>query len=140
MRPDFQIYLHVLGATALFGSTVCLVVLAAASRSRAEPRPLAFGAFATILAVAIPAWLLTLVFGSWTKSKEGWPSGLAWLDLGQGIADAGLLVLLVSAGLSFAWLRRPATAWLPAALGLLAAGYTVALGVAWWVMTTKVPS
>jgi hypothetical protein len=140
MRPDFQLFLHVLGAAALFGSTLCLVVLAAASRSRAEPRPLAFGALATTLAVAIPAWVLMLAFGHWTKSKEGWPSGLDWLQLGTGIADAGLLVLLASAGLSFAWLRRPAAAWLPGALGLLAAAYTFALGVGWWVMTTKVPS
>jgi hypothetical protein len=81
-----------------------------------------------------------LVFGSWTKSREGWPNTIEWLRLGIGIAVAGIFVLLAIAALSFAWLRRPSTTWLPTAVGALSAGYAVALGVAWWVMTTKVPS
>jgi hypothetical protein len=139
MRPDAQLYLHILAATALFGATITLVAFAVAGR-RGARHPLALGSLAVTLGVAVPSWVVMLVFGSWTKSREGWPSNLEWLRLGIGIAVAGIFVLLAIAALSFAWLRRPSTTWLPSAVGALSAGYAIALGVAWWVMTTKVPS
>jgi len=140
MRPDAQLFLHVLAATALFGSTLTLIVLGLAGGRVAERRPLAFGALVTTLAVGVPSWAVMLAFGSWTESDEGWPSGLRWLDIGHGVADAGIVVLLVLAALSYFWLRRPASARLGSAVGLVAFGYALALGVAWWLMTTKVPS
>jgi hypothetical protein len=140
MRPEAQLFLHVLSATALFGSALALMVLGLAGGRVAERRPLARGALATTLAVGVPSWAVMLAFGTWTESDEGWPSGLKWLDIGHGVADAGIVVLLALAGLSYAWLRRPSSARLGPAVGLVALGYAVALGVAWWVMTTKVPS
>ena len=51
--------------------------------------------------------------------------------------DAGILFLLAAAGISYAWIRRPADGRLPLAAGILALLYVAALAVAWWVMTTK---
>ena len=140
MRPDAQLFLHILAATALFGSTLTLVALGLASGRVAAPRSLALGAVATTLAVAVPSWIVMFVFGTWTKSNEGWPSGLQWIQIGSGVAVAGIFVLVGEAALAYAWLRRPASSMLGPVIGVVAAGYAVALGVAWWVMTTKLPS
>ena len=56
------------------------------------------------------------------------------------VTDVGLLLLLVTTALAFRWQRRPQTAWAASAVGALATLYLVALAVAWWVMTAKVPS
>jgi hypothetical protein len=140
MRPDTQLFLHVLGATALFGAVGTVAVLGLAARRTTEQAALARAALVATLFVAVPSWALMLIFGSWTKAREGWPGGIAWIELGSGIASAGILVLLATSGLAYWWLRRPASAWQPAAIGAVSTGYLVALGVAWWVMTAKVPT
>jgi hypothetical protein len=81
-----------------------------------------------------------LVFGSWTKSREGLHGGISWIDIGSGVASVGIVVLLAVSALAYWWMRRPAGSWQPLLLGLVASGYLLALGVAWWVMTAKVPS
>ena len=35
-----------------------------------------------------------LGFGYWTESEMSWPDGVGWIDLGAGVADLGLFVLL----------------------------------------------
>jgi hypothetical protein len=60
--------------------------------------------------------------------------------IGLRISDIGLVVLLVTAAVSFRWTRRPDTGWAAPAIAVLASLYLVALAVAWWVMTAKVPS
>ena len=72
---------------------------------------------------------MTLGFGYWTESEQGWPDGIGWIDIGAGIADVGLFVLLGAAGLSYAWMRRPAGGRVVTALGVLTALYLVALAV-----------
>jgi hypothetical protein len=139
VRPDAQLFLHVLGATSLFGGVAAVAILALAGRRRPQhASPLAAASLVATLAVAVPAWALTVVFGSWTKSKEGLPGSIGWLRIGNGIATAGILVLLVLAGCAYGWSRRPADRRLPAVLVLVSLGYLAALGVAWWVMTAKV--
>ena len=140
MRPHIQLFLHVLGAMTLFGATGALALISLAARSRSQQAPLARAAFGTLLAGALPAWALMLVFGSWTKAKEHLPGTLSWLSIGSGIASAGLAVLLVATGFAYSWTRSPESAWQPRALGALSVGYLGALAVAWWVMSAKVPS
>jgi hypothetical protein len=140
MRPDFQLFVHVLAATALFGSFGALATFGLAGRGRPERARLATAALVTTFFVAVPSWGLMLVFGSWTKSKEGLPGGISWIDLGSGIASAGIVVLLAVSALGYWWLRRPTGSWQPLVLGLVSTGYLFALGVAWWAMTAKVPS
>jgi hypothetical protein len=140
MRPELLLYVHVLAATVLFGSLATLAVLGAAGRRRVEREALAVASLRATLAVAVPAWVLMFVFGSWARSKEGVPSSTAWLGIGVGIATAGIAVLLALSAIAYAWTRRPESAGPPAVLALLSAGYLVALAVAWWVMTTKLPA
>jgi hypothetical protein len=138
--PEAQVFIHVLGAITLFGATGAVAVLALAARGRAEQAPLARASYWTLLVLALPAWLLTVVFGSWVESAGDWPEGLGWLDLGAAIGDAGLLVLLLAAFLAFRWQRGATSARLPTAICVLTSLYLVALAVAWWVMSTKTPS
>ena len=140
MRPEAQLFFHVLGATVLFGATGAVAVLAFAGRMREEARPLAHAALATLLALAVPAWIVTFVFGLWTESAGNWPEGLTWIAIGLRVNDAGLVVLLASAGIAYRWMRRPAERWAPTVLAILACLYLVGLAVAWWVMTTKLPA
>ena len=141
MRPEAQLFLHVLGATALFGAVAAAAIIGLSGRLYPEHgRILAPASLLATLAVAVPAWALTVVFGSWTKSKEGIPGSTEWLRIGNAIATAGVLVLLAATALSYAWTRRPEDARLPGTLALVSIAYLGALGVAWWVMTAKVPS
>jgi hypothetical protein len=137
---DMQLFLHVLGAITLFGATAAVTVLAFFGRNREEQLPLARASFFTLLVLAVPAWVVTLAFGYWTKSSENWPDDIGWIGLGAGIADAGLLALLAAGALSYAWMRRPVRGWPVTALGTITGLYLVALAVAWWVMTAKVPT
>jgi hypothetical protein len=140
MRPEAQLFLHVLGATVLFGATGAVAVLGLVGRARGDARPLARATFRTLLVVALPAWVVTLAFGAWTDSKENLPDGLTWLDLGFHVMDGGLLLQLATAAIAFRWQRRPDTAWAGTAVGVLMSIYLVALAVAWWAMSAKVPS
>ena len=137
VRPELQLFLHIAAATALFGAIGALCVLGLGTRGLVEHGPVAKAALATTIAVAVPAWMVMLVFGSWTKSKEGLSGSIDWVRIPNAIALAGIAVLLSASAISYAWLRRPASRGLPLALGLLAAGYLVALGVAWWLMSAK---
>ena len=78
-----------------------------------------------------------LVFGSWTKSREGLPDTLGWIRVGSGVADGGIVFLLATAGVCYSWTRRPADGRHPLIVGVLATAYLCALAVAWWVMTAK---
>jgi heme A synthase len=149
MRPDFQLFAHILGATALFGAMVAVALLAWTARRRVERGVQAQASFWLLIALALPAWVLMLAFGSWTKSKEEGAfssAGLAvpdwggWLTIGVGIAQAGIVVLLVAAAAAYSWKRRPASTWQPLLIGVLTTAYIGALAVAWWVMTTKLPN
>jgi uncharacterized membrane protein len=140
LRGDFQLFVHILGAVSLFGAVAAVAVMGLAARRVTEARPLAAGALVSTLFVAVPAWIVMYTFGFWTKSKRGWPDHLGWITLPMRIADAGLVVLLGMAGLSYVWLRRPERGRLPLALGVLSLLYILALGVAWWAMTAKVPA
>jgi hypothetical protein len=137
---EAQLFLHVLGAVALFGATGAVAVLAVVGRTREEQLPLARVSLWTLLALAIPAWVVMLVFGEWTKSKVRWSSDLGWIRAGVGVADAGLILLLVAAGLAYRWTRRASAGWHVTALAALASLYVVLLAVAWWAMAAKVPT
>jgi hypothetical protein len=140
VRPDFQIFAHVLCATVLFGSTGAVAVLSLAARRRTDQLPLARASLRTLLVLTVPAWALTFVFGVWAESKENLPDGLGWLDLGFRINDFGLLLLLVTTVIAWRWTRRPDASWPATTVAVLTCLYLVALGVAWWVMTAKVPT
>ena len=100
VRPDswdFPLLVHVLGAMILVGG-----LLAGASSlalARGDVKFLRLG-YRSLLAVALPGWLLMRIGAEWIASEEGWTAkGVptpTWLNIGFILADAGGLILLVS--------------------------------------------
>ena len=138
VRPhawDFPLFLHVFGAMVLFGAT-----LAAASLAFAGPRvpALSRSAFWTLLAGAIPAWVGMRIGAQWIYSKEGFSGNgdPSWIGVGFGVADAGLVILLVTTGIAFWWKRsgKRVAARIVAGLSTL---YLILLAVAWLAMSGK---
>jgi len=94
---NFPLLLHVLGAMILVGG-----LLAGASSlalARGDVRFLRLG-YRSLLAVALPGWLLMRIGAEWIASREGWThEGVptpTWLNIGFILADVGGLILLVS--------------------------------------------
>jgi hypothetical protein len=146
IRPDdwnFPLLLHILGAmilVALLASAV--VVLVAATRADDRAATVRF-AFRTLLIGAIPAYLLMRVGAEWLASNENIPEDdpPSWIDIGYGVADGGLLLLIVAtvlAGLAARRARRGGeptglVRWTTGLTGFLILAYAVAL----WAMATK---
>ena len=100
VRPDswnFPLFLHVLGAMILVGGLLAGASLLALARG--DVRFLRLG-YRSLLAVALPGWLLMRIGAEWIASREGWTAkGVptpTWLGIGFVLADAGGLILLVS--------------------------------------------
>ena len=100
VRPDswdFPLLVHVLGAMILVGGL--LTGASSLAFARGDVKFLRLG-YWSLLAVALPGWLLMRIGAEWIASREGWtkkgvPSP-TWLDIGFILADAGGLILLVS--------------------------------------------
>jgi hypothetical protein len=141
-RPDswdLPLYLHVLGAMTLVGGMTAVTVLAWAGVRRPEHALLARATLRTTLVIAVPAWIVMRAAAEWIYSREGFNGhgDPNWVGIGFLVSDVGLLVLLVTAGLSFWWSRRGGLGWQGRAVGIVGAVYLAALAVAWWVMAAK---
>ena len=143
IRPDhwdFPLFLHVAGAMLLVGALVVVVAtMAVALRNGDGVEVLTRLAFRTLLIGVIPAYLVMRVGAEWVKSEEGVPDDVAWIGIGYGVADGGLLLALIAAVLAWRVARRGATG--PGGLGravfVLAALLILAYGIAIWAMATK---
>ncbi len=100
VRPhgwDFPLFVHVLGAMILIGGL--LTGAACLFFARGDVKFLRLG-YRSLLAVALPGWLLMRIGAEWIASKEGWThKGVhtpTWLNIGFILADAGGLILLIS--------------------------------------------
>jgi hypothetical protein len=135
---DLPLFLHVLGAMTLVGGMIAVTVLAFAAASTPQHALLARATLWTSLAVVVPAWIVMRAAAEWIYSREhsniGSPN---WIGVGMAVSDGGLLVVLVTAGLSFWWARRGGEGWQGRALGVLGVLYLVALAFAWFVMAAK---
>ncbi len=141
VRPhawDFPLFLHVLGATLLFGAVFATAGVSIASWRHPGVPALARSAFWALLAVAIPAWALMRGGAAWIYSKEGWTGNNdpTWIGIGFIAAEPGLLVLLVALGFAFWWQRsgKPVAGRVVAGLSTL---YALLLTVAWLAMSGK---
>lgn len=131
-----QLYVHVVGATVLFGSVLAVAIVSlAALRVESQAlmlRRLAF--WLTALAV-VPAWILMYFGGFWLLRHEHLNDNTpSWADAGINIAHIAAvltLLLLVLGGLSRRW---PKLGGAVAALSLL---YIAALAFAWFAMSGK---
>ena len=134
VRPDswnFPLFLHVLGATVLVGSLGATVLIAI--RAPALRRLLV----RTIGLLVLPAWVLMRFAGQWLNSREDIPDDPAWLGVGFGIGDAGLVLLVITALIAWWGLRRPERGWPAKTVASISGVYLIALFVAMWAMTTK---
>jgi hypothetical protein len=143
VRPDswnFPLFLHVLGAMILVGGT--LTAASALAFARGDARLLRLG-YWSLLAVALPGYILMRIGAQWVYAKEGLdetPIDEAWAGIGFLVADAGMVVLLVAlivGGIGVLRLREgKGAAFLKATLVLslvLLAAYVVAI----WAMSAK---
>jgi hypothetical protein len=127
-RPFWPLFLHVLGAMTLWGSTLAALVVALARLPRAT--------LASLL-VGVPAWVLTLGAGYWIEHDEGLGSSSpTWLGIGHGVLEPGVVVLLAAIGSAYWWTRggKPLAARITAGLAGL---YLVLLTVALLAMSGK---
>lgn len=99
VRPDswnLPLFVHVLGAMVLVGGL--LTGAAVAGYARGDSRLLRLG-YWSLVALALPGWVVMRVGGEWIYSKEGWDDvddEPTWLGLGYVIGELGGLVLLVT--------------------------------------------
>jgi hypothetical protein len=106
---NFPLFIHVLGAVLLVGGLVAGATTLALARG--EVRYLRLG-YWSLLALALPGWLIMRVGAEWIYTKEGWddlPEGIdepAWLGIGYITADAGGLILLIALILGGVGVRR----------------------------------
>ncbi|MGD9573150.1 MAG: hypothetical protein AB7V62_14800 [Thermoleophilia bacterium] len=105
IRPDewnLPLFVHVLGAMILVGGLIACA--AAITRARGDAGLLRLG-WLSLLAVALPGWIIMRVGAEWIYSEEGWGDASdepAWLGIGYITADAGGVLLI--AGLICGWI------------------------------------
>jgi hypothetical protein len=95
-RPFFPLFLHVLGAMILVGGT--LTAAASLSFARGEAALLRVG-YWSLLAVALPGYVLMRIGAQWIYSEEGLSGKKiesAWTGIGFLVADGGALLLLIA--------------------------------------------
>ena len=137
IRPDswnFPLFLHILGATLLFGTVATVAIAGFASRTHAGyEQLLARVAQRTFVLGIVPAYILMRVGAQWIDSKE-FPNGdePGWVGTGFIVSDAGVVLLLI-VGILLAVRRQRVLLAVP----VLTAIYVVALGVAWVAMSGK---
>jgi hypothetical protein len=145
LRPngwDLPLFLHVLGATALFGTTLTAAVLGIAAVRGREFSPLFSRlAFRTTLFGVVPAWILARLAGQWilNREKDQIPGldNKGWVGVGFAVTDFGVIVILALLLLSFLSARRSGRGGIATAFAVLAPVYLVALAVAWFAMSAK---
>lgn len=106
-RPFWPLFLHVLGAMTTVGAILTALLLLLAAWKRPDAVFLRRATFTTLLA-AIPFYALLRVFGQvmYNREKDAFGGNdPTWVGIGFIFADAGALVLLITIGLAFWWLR-----------------------------------
>ena len=111
MRPDsinLALLVHVLGAMVLVGGLVTAAG-AAIIGWRDEGAALRRFAYWTLLAVALPGYIVMRVGAEWTYNKEhldSLPDDPTWVGIGYMTADAGGLLLIIALILGGIGVRR----------------------------------
>lgn len=144
IRPDdinLALLVHVAGAIVLVGGLIT-TVSAAALGWRGELAALRLS-YKTLLAVALPGWLVMRIGAQWVYSKENLDQidpEPAWVGIGYVTADAGVPIFLIALILGWIGLRQSrsggGTGLLKASAvlaGILLAAYLVAV----WAMGGK---
>ena len=141
VRPDswnLPLFLHVLGATILFGGTATVAIVGFAGRTRSEHAALlARVALKTFLFAVVPGWIAMRVGGGWIVSKEFPHDAPGWVGVGFIVSEPGALLLIALGILAWVSVRRQGVGRAALAVPVLAGIYIVALAIAWWAMSAK---
>jgi hypothetical protein len=121
----------------LVGAVAAATVLALATLRQPARPGLARATFATLLVVAVPAWVVMRIGGQWILSKEDYEKNPGWVGVGFAVAEPGLVLLLLALALAWWSTRRQGRGWQARAVAVLTTVYLLALGVAWWAMSAK---
>ena len=137
-RPDswnLPLFLHVLGATVVFGATGALAIVGFASRRAADHGPLlARVALRTFLFGVLPSWLLMRIAAEWVLDKESFYADEGWVGVGYIVSEGAGVFLLVTGILAWLSLRRGR---LMLAVPILATICVIGFAVAWVAMSGK---
>jgi hypothetical protein len=143
IRPDawnLPLLVHVAGAMILVGALAVVLGCLVLARRTDEAALLRLG-FRVLLLGALPAFVVMRAGAEWIRSESGFPDDLAWIGIGYGVSDGGLLLLIaatVAAWLAVRRRRAGALARGPATAGLVLLTINLAAyAVAIWAMTAK---
>jgi hypothetical protein len=141
IRPDswnLPLFLHVLGAIMLFGTTATIAIVGFAGHTRAQHAAmLARVGLKTFLLGVIPGWILMRAGAAWIVDKEFPDKTPGWVDVGFVVSEPGALLLIVLGVLAWAATRRQGGGRVALVVPIVATIYLVALGIAWWAMSAK---
>lgn len=141
IRPDswnLPLFVHVLGATLLFGTTATVAVAGFAERARSEHAPLlARVVLKTFLFGVLPSWILMRAGAAWIGDKEFPDKTPGWVDVGFLVSEPGAILLIIVGILAWLGSRKQGAGRAAFAVPILASIYLVALGVAWFAMSAK---
>jgi len=145
IRPhdiDFALLIHVAGAMILVGGLVTAAIASIVGWRDVSPALRRFSVM-TLLAVALPGWIVMRIGAEWTYSKEhlgDLPKDPTWIGIGFGLSDVGgllLLIALVLGGIGIRRSRRGGGDALLRASGAIALVLVVAYAVVVWAMGAK---
>ncbi len=141
IRPDswnLPLFVHVLGATLLFGTTATVAIAGFTARARREHSALlARIVLRTFLFGVLPSWILMRAGAAWIGNKEFPDKAPGWVDVGFLVSEPGALLLIIVGILAWLSSRKQGVGRAAAAVPVLASIYVVALGVAWFAMSAK---
>ena len=139
---DLAVVVHVAGAMTLVGGLVTAAVASIAGWRDETPRLRRFSVM-TLLAVALPGWIVMRVGAEWAYEKESWDKikdSPTWLDIGYFGSDIGGFLLLVALILGGIGMRRSRTGGgdgLLRASGVIAVLLVIVYAVVVWAMGGK---
>jgi len=135
---NLPLFLHVLGATLLFGTTATVAIAGFAARARRDHSALlARIVLRTFLLGVVPSWILMRAGAAWIGDKEFPDKAPGWVDVGFLVSEPGAILLIIVGILAWLAARKQGVGRAAMAVPVLASIYLVALGVAWFAMSAK---
>ncbi len=138
-RPEFPLFLHILGAMILVGAVTAALVAQLSAVGPTDGDRLRRFSFRTLLLAALPAYIVMRIGAEWMYSKEFGDSKAddpTWIGIGYITADIGALLLLlalVTAGIA-SWKSKNGLGKVSAVIAAIAlAGWIVTI----WAMGAK---
>ncbi len=138
-RPEFPLFLHILGAMILVGAvTAAVVAQLVPGVGAVDGDRMRRFSFRTLLFCALPAYIVMRIGAEWMYSKEfgDVEDDPTWIGIGYITADIGallLLIALITAGIA-SWKSKARLATASGAIAAIAlAGWIVAV----WAMGGK---